>query len=173
MHLKVKGKKTLIAILLTLCLFLSVGAFAASDQDKTKADQASFVGSETCKGCHDEVSKSFADNPHAKLAPVSYTHLDVYKRQVLHHFVLLQNLVEDCQRPAAIQHVVLADDLKPVHHRLLLEDVLVVRNAQPDPDAEFGVVVEAIGGHIVSFCVRRKSMRGPLAPALARCAPWN
>jgi len=68
MHLKVKGKKTLIAILLTLCLFLSVGAFAASDQDKTKADQASFVGSETCKGCHDEVSKSFADNPHAKLA---------------------------------------------------------------------------------------------------------
>ena len=34
--------------------------------DKTAA--ANFVGSETCAGCHDEVSKGFAGNPHEKAA---------------------------------------------------------------------------------------------------------
>ena len=43
-----------------------------------------------------------------------------------------------CQRTAAIDHEVFGDDLKPVHDRLLLEDVLVVRNAQSDADAVFG-----------------------------------
>ena len=58
MHLKVKGKKTFITIPLALCLFLSAGAFAASKQGTTKADQASFVGAETCKGCHDDMRRT-------------------------------------------------------------------------------------------------------------------
>jgi DmsE family decaheme c-type cytochrome len=68
MHLKVKSKGNLVAIPLTLCFFLSVGAFASSNPDKTKIEQASFVGSETCKGCHEDIAKGFQENPHTKIS---------------------------------------------------------------------------------------------------------
>ncbi len=66
---------------------------------------------------------------------------------MLHHAILLQNLVEHRQRPAAIDHVVLGDDLEPVDHRFSGEDVVVVRNAQSDADAVFRETVKAIGWH--------------------------
>jgi len=48
------------------------GAPASSDQPKNapakEAVSTNFVGSETCAGCHDEVSKKFEGNPHQKAA---------------------------------------------------------------------------------------------------------
>jgi DmsE family decaheme c-type cytochrome len=35
---------------------------------QAKASPAEFVGAETCAGCHQEVVKGFADNPHTKMA---------------------------------------------------------------------------------------------------------
>jgi DmsE family decaheme c-type cytochrome len=52
-----------IAFLFLLFGLSSVGLAA----DKAKADGAQFVGSETCKGCHDEISKRFGENPHASI----------------------------------------------------------------------------------------------------------
>ena len=43
---------------------------------------------------------------------------------MLHHAVLLENLVEHVQRAAAIDHEIFGDDLEPVDDRLLLQDVL-------------------------------------------------
>ena len=40
----------------------------ASNAPSTGAAHADFVGSDTCASCHDEVSKSFATNPHTKMA---------------------------------------------------------------------------------------------------------
>lgn len=66
---------------LRACLFLLLGAGVLSIAAKgapvpgdnpakaqEKAVAGEFVGSETCATCHDEVSKSFAGNPHTKIA---------------------------------------------------------------------------------------------------------
>jgi len=48
-----------------------LSAVSLKDAEKTtdkSVDAADFVGSETCSTCHAEVLKSFAGNPHAKLA---------------------------------------------------------------------------------------------------------
>ena len=67
--------------------------------------------------------------------------------------VLLENLVEDAERPATVDHVVFRNDLKPVDDRFLFQDVPVVGNAQADADSVLGVAVETIGRHggIVDF----------------------
>ena len=72
---------------------------------------------------------------------------EVHGNAVLHHSVLLQYLVEHLQRAPPIDHEILRDDFKPVDHRLLIKDVLVMRNAQPDADAVIREAVEAICGH--------------------------
>jgi DmsE family decaheme c-type cytochrome len=62
-----------------LLLVFAIGAFCAvslaapaggkKEAAKTQAAATGeFVGSETCATCHDEVSKGFAGNPHAKMA---------------------------------------------------------------------------------------------------------
>ena len=66
---------------------------------------------------------------------------EIHGDAVLHHAVLLEDLVEHVERPAAVDHEVLRDDLEPVDHGLLSQDVLVVRHAQTDADA---VVVEPL-----------------------------
>src|SRR6266852_4433728 len=43
---------------------------------------------------------------------------EVHGHAVLHHFVLLQDLIEDVQRPPAIDHEILGNNLEPVAHRL-------------------------------------------------------
>lgn len=40
----------------------------AADASTKQATQATFVGTDTCATCHEEVSKGFASNPHAKMA---------------------------------------------------------------------------------------------------------
>jgi hypothetical protein len=51
------------------------------------------------------------------------------------------------QRPAAIDHEVFRNNLKPIDNRLTGEDVIVMRGPQTDPDAVVRESVETIGGH--------------------------
>lgn len=50
---------------------LGVSSWAApaakGTADKKAAPQAEYVGAETCAGCHEEVAKGFASNPHTKI----------------------------------------------------------------------------------------------------------
>ncbi len=66
---------------------------------------------------------------------------------MLDHAVSLENPVERGQRTPAIHHEVFRDDLEPVHDRLPLENMLVMRNAQTDADTVIGESVKSIGGH--------------------------
>ena len=66
---------------------------------------------------------------------------------MLYDFVVFENLVEDLEGTAAIDHEILRDDLKPVAGGLASEDMVVVRDAQADADAVGGEVVEAICRH--------------------------
>ena len=66
---------------------------------------------------------------------------------MLNHSILVENLVENLERTPTVDHVVLRDDLKPVHERLLRENVVVVRNSQANTDSVVGISVEAIGRH--------------------------
>src|SRR5271166_2808941 len=72
---------------------------------------------------------------------------EVHRNAVLHHFVLIENLVENFERSASIDHVVFRDDLKPVHHRFSGQDVPIVRNPKADSDSILGKAVEAICWH--------------------------
>ena len=67
---------------------------------------------------------------------------EVHRDAMLHHFVLLQNLIQDAQRTPAINHEIFGDDFEPIHHGLAREDVVVVRSAQTDPNAVIREVVE-------------------------------
>src|SRR5271170_3663320 len=50
----------------------------------------------------------------------------VHRHTMLNHLIAVQYLVERSQRGAAIHHVVLRDDLKPVDRRFLRKDMIVV-----------------------------------------------
>ena len=58
---------------------------------------------------------------------------EVHRDAVLHHFVLLENLIEDAQRASAINHEIFGDDFEPIHHRLARKNVMVVRERRPIP----------------------------------------
>ncbi len=66
---------------------------------------------------------------------------------MLDDFVLLQNLIEDAQRAAAIDHEIFGDDFEPVDDGLAGENVLVVGNPEADANSVVGVSVEAICRH--------------------------
>src|SRR6516164_8472566 len=66
------------------------------------------------------------------------------------------------QRPPAIDHEIFRDDFKPVDHRLLPENVVVVRNAQPDPHSVFRETVKAIRRHFDKLAGNPEGVdRGP------------
>ena len=67
---------------------------------------------------------------------------------MLDHAVLLENRIEHFERPAAIDHEIFRDDLEPIDHRFLRENVLVMRHAQADADSVFGEIIEGIGRHV-------------------------
>ena len=73
---------------------------------------------------------------------------EVHRDPVLDHAVLLEDLVEDVERAARIEHVVFGNDLEPIDERLFLQDVRVMGDAQAEADAVFGVGVEAVGRHV-------------------------
>ena len=66
---------------------------------------------------------------------------------VLDDFVALENLVEDLERTATIDHEIFGNDFEPVAGGFAGEDVVVVRDAQADADAVSGEIIETIRGH--------------------------
>src|SRR5580704_9940932 len=66
---------------------------------------------------------------------------------MLDHPVAIENPVQGSEWTPAVHHEVLRNDLEPIHHRLPLEYMLVVRNAQADADTVFGESVKPICGH--------------------------
>src|SRR5438270_254188 len=73
---------------------------------------------------------------------------EIHGDAVLDNAVAFQYLVQDVERPAAINHEVFGDDLKPVDDRFLFKNMMVMRDAQPDAYAVIFVSVEAVCGHI-------------------------
>src|SRR5260370_26418462 len=61
--------------------------------------------------------------------------------------ITLEDPVESGQWTPAIHHEIFRDDLEPVHHRLALENMLIMRNAQTDADTVIGESIKSIGGH--------------------------
>ncbi len=76
---------------------------------------------------------------------------------MLYHSILLENLIEHREGTSAIDHEIFRDDFEPADHRLALEDVVVVRDTQPDTHSVFGEAVKAIGRH--SNGTHRKTVR--------------
>jgi hypothetical protein len=67
---------------------------------------------------------------------------------MLNDSILIENLIEDLQRSATVDHVVFRNDLKPIHHRLLRQDVIVVPHSQTNSHAVVGISIETIGRHV-------------------------
>src|SRR5439155_20152153 len=64
-----------------------------------------------------------------------FSRAEIHGDAVLHHAIAFQDLVQDLKRTAAFHHEVFRNDFKPVYDRPLLENMVVMRDAQPDPDA--------------------------------------
>ena len=79
---------------------------------------------------------------------------EVHGDAVLDDAVLFEDLVEDFEGAASVDHVIFGDDLKPVDEGLLGEDVIVVRDAKADSDTVIREAVEAVGWH-ATLLVRR------------------
>src|ERR1700677_2328691 len=73
---------------------------------------------------------------------------EVHRDAVLHDVILLKNLIEDLERPSAIDHEIFGDDFEPVTDRLARKNVVVVGGAQADTDSVVGKSVEFIRGHL-------------------------
>jgi hypothetical protein len=75
---------------------------------------------------------------------------------VLHDATPCEDLIEVRQCSPAADHKVFRDDFKPVDHRLLVKDVLIMRDSEADPDPVVGMRIESIGRH------RKKAKSGEL-----------
>ena len=71
----------------------------------------------------------------------------VHGHAVLHDPILFENLVENHEWPATLDHIVLGDDLEPIDHGFVPQNVAIVWDSQPDPNAVFGEAVKSICGH--------------------------
>src|SRR6202167_3651799 len=67
---------------------------------------------------------------------------------MLDHAITFKNEVQRCQRAPAVDHVILRDDLEPVHYGFLREDVGVMRNPQTDTDPVIREPVKSMGWHM-------------------------
>src|SRR6202048_4828628 len=83
---------------------------------------------------------------------------EIHGNAVLHHAVLLQNLIQNAQRTSAVDHEIFGNNLEPVAHRLARQNVIVMRSAQANPNAVFGKSIKAICGH--SYRLRLRERRG-------------
>src|SRR3954469_22557327 len=61
-----KSLRFLIAVLLAVFMLATIST-AVGPQGAASSASAQYVGSETCKGCHEEVHKGFEPNPHFQL----------------------------------------------------------------------------------------------------------
>ena len=85
---------------------------------------------------------------------------EVNRYPVLDDTVLFEDLIENFQRPASLDHEILRDDLEPVDDGFAREDVVVVRNSQADSDTVILKSIEAITRHRYPFCVRSRAKIG-------------
>src|SRR5580704_9409413 len=85
----------------------------------------------------------------------------IHGHAMLNDAILLENSIQNCKRPAAIDHVVFRDDLEPIDHRLAFQDVLVMRNPQADADAVLGMSVKSIGRHVWTLVGGARFSRTP------------
>src|ERR1035438_347822 len=85
---------------------------------------------------------------------------------MLHDAVLFQDSIQGGQRAAAIHHEVLRDNFEPAHHRVFLEDVPVVGDAETYTDTVIGKPVESICRHLFGKCCGRgaRTLVGEPAP---------
>src|SRR5260370_37593935 len=93
---------------------------------------------------------------------------EIHRHAMLHHAIALQDLIQDRERTPAVHHVVLRDDLEPVHHWLALKQVLVVRYPQTYTDSVVGVSIKSIGRHVACFLMTLKrwgARQNPSPPA--------
>ncbi len=79
---------------------------------------------------------------------------EVHGHAVLDDAVSFEDLVEEFERAATVDHVVLGDDFEPVDDGFFGEDVVVVRDAKADPYSVVAESVEAIGRHDSPFVKR-------------------
>src|SRR6516164_3361048 len=75
---------------------------------------------------------------------------EIHGHAMLHHFVLLENLFQDLERPPAINHEIFRDNFEPIARRFFRQDVVIVRDAQPDPDTVRREAIEPIRRHSAS-----------------------
>lgn len=54
---------------------------------------------------------------------------------VHHDLLLIEDPIQDLQRPSAINHEILRDDLEPINGRLFAENVALVRHPQTNSSA--------------------------------------
>src|SRR5260370_8557974 len=83
----------------------------------------------------------------------------VHRNPVLDNSIALKNLIEDMQRPPIIDHVVLRDNLEPIHDRFFGENMLVMRHSKSYPNSEVCESIERICWHVSSFPEKRGSGR--------------
>jgi len=86
----------------------------------------------------------------------------VHGNAMLYDSIALKNLIENMKCPPAIDHVVLGDNLEPVHNRLFSENVLVMRHAKAYANSEICESIEGICGHNSSF--PKKNRVGTFTP---------
>jgi hypothetical protein len=71
---------------------------------------------------------------------------------VLDDFVLLENLIQDVQRPSAVDHEIFRNDLKPVDNRLARENMVVVGSTQANSYTVICKPIKPISWHIFFSC---------------------
>src|SRR6266849_3171626 len=75
----------------------------------------------------------------------------VHGNAMLNDLIALKNLIEDMQRSPTIDHVVLGDDLEPIHHRFFRENVLVMRHSKAYSNSKVCESIERICWHVSRF----------------------
>src|SRR6266568_4732523 len=74
---------------------------------------------------------------------------EVHGNTVLNDAILLQDLIEDAQRTAAVDHEIFRKNLEPVHDRFSREDMMVVRGTQANSNAVVRESIKAISGQLI------------------------
>src|ERR1700751_2107180 len=94
---------------------------------------------------------------------------EVHRNAVLNDSILFQNLVEDAQRPAAIDYVVLRYNFEPVDNRFSLQNVPVVRYPQADDDPVISESIESICRHGDRILFKSRLAPSTASPAQHQC----
>src|SRR5260370_38302775 len=80
----------------------------------------------------------------------------VHGNTMLDDLIALKNLIKHMQRSSTIDHVVLGDNLEPIHNRFFRENVLVVRDTEAYPNSKVRESVERICWHKVTFLTEKE-----------------